>query len=153
MAPRNKRRASTSTNVRHGLKSPKKARHEERDENAATDDDANIDIWTVPSEEYSSSESGTDYEDDDKADRTVTGKSSDISDCIDSNRKPKVDKAAMAFPKGTYVIRLTDVTNNDCKWIWRIDNHQLIHKYVLEDNDVISQQMTSSKRRYVKSFR
>jgi hypothetical protein len=53
--------------------------------------------------------------------------------------------------KGTFVVRLADVVDNDSKFIWRIDNHQLIHKYMLDDSNVIHQNGFS--RRYVKTYR
>uniref|UniRef100_A0A914XG88 AP2/ERF domain-containing protein n=1 Tax=Plectus sambesii TaxID=2011161 RepID=A0A914XG88_9BILA len=98
-------------------------------------------------------ESGT------ESDSNDGSKGKRIELCISSKKKrsaakPAVDQGiltGMVFPKGTYVIRLRDAIDGDVKWIWRVDHHQLIQKYLLDER--YGKGKNGSIRWYTKSFR
>ncbi|KAL3997316.1 hypothetical protein ACH3XW_10355 [Acanthocheilonema viteae] len=54
-------------------------------------------------------------------------------------------KSRMAFPKGTFLIRYSDLETLDCDQIWCVDNHHMLLKYRL------SSHIEGKRRLYLKS--
>ncbi|VDK84923.1 unnamed protein product [Litomosoides sigmodontis] len=54
-------------------------------------------------------------------------------------------KSRMAFPKGTFLIRYSDLETLDCDQIWCVDNHHMLLKYRLTSH------IEGKRRLYLKS--